>query len=134
MKTDFAELKATVILLDIAVDDGSVVAAFDDREDEKAFNDGVDELAVKLREIWRKINDSGMKLARTEAKSVVEWVQQRLSNTVRTRRKAKKSVFDIPGEAEDPFLPRQQDYMKNFLRKKPKFPVVEDDCIVVAGE
>ncbi|KND87370.1 hypothetical protein TOPH_07993 [Tolypocladium ophioglossoides CBS 100239] len=134
LKTDFAELKASIILLDIAVDDGSVVALFHDREDEKAFNDAVDELAAKLREIWRKINDSGMKLARTEAKSVVEWVQQRLSNTVRTRRKAKKSVFDLPDEAENPFLPRQQDYMKKFLHKQPKSLAAEDDCIVVASE
>ncbi|PNY26694.1 Uncharacterized protein TCAP_03372 [Tolypocladium capitatum] len=135
LKTDFAELKASIILLDIAVDDGSVVASFDDGKDEKAFNDDVDELAAKLREIWRKINDSGMKLARTEAKSVVEWVQQRLSNTVRTRRKPKKSVFDLPGEAEDPFLPRQQDHMKKFMQKQPKSPAVEEHgCIGAASE
>lgn len=114
--TDFSELRANIILLDVAVDDGSVVK-FDDREDEKKFNDEVDELANKLREIWRKTNDSGMKLARTEAKSVVEWVQQRLSHGVRTRRKAKASVFDMPGQQEDPFLPRQQDYMKKFLQR-----------------
>ena len=115
-KTDFAELKAKIILLDMAVDDGSG-GAFDDREAEKRFNDDVDELASKLREIWRKINDSGMKLARTETKSVVEWVQQRLLTTVRTKRKAKKSVFDLPGESDAADLPRQQDYMKKFLQR-----------------
>ncbi|KAJ6443972.1 60s ribosomal protein l37 protein [Purpureocillium lavendulum] len=115
-KTDFAELKAKIILLDIAIDDGSV-RVFDDREDEKRFNDEVDELAAKLREIWRKINDSGMRLARTEAKSVVEWVEQRLLYMVRTKRKAKKSVFDLPGESDAADLPRQQDYMRKFLQR-----------------
>lgn len=118
-KTDFAELRAGILLLDMAVDDGSF-AATGDADDEKKFNEEIDELALKLREIWRKINDSGMKLARTEAKSVIEWVQQRLSHSVRTRRKARKSVFDIPGQREDPFLPRQQDYMSKFLKKQPE--------------
>ncbi|KAF4971094.1 hypothetical protein FSARC_1985 [Fusarium sarcochroum] len=118
-KTDFAELQANILLLNIAVDDGSFTAS-DDPEKEKQFNHDIDELAVRLREIWRKINDAGMKLARTEAKSVIEWVQQRLAHSVRTRRKAKKSIFDLPSQKEDPFLPKQQDYMKNFLRKAPQ--------------
>lgn len=121
--TDFAELRANVILLDMAVDDGSVIH-FDDRDDEKTFNDQVDDLAGKLREIWRKTNDAGMRLARTEAKSVVEWVQQRLLHSVRTRKKAKKSIFDLARhEQDDPFLPRQRDYMHKFLQRKPKSPV-----------
>ncbi|KAM0556882.1 hypothetical protein ACHAPJ_005555 [Fusarium lateritium] len=118
-KTDFAELQANIVLLNIAVDDGSF-AASDDPEKEKQFNNDIDELAVRLREIWRKINDAGMKLARTEAKSVIEWVQQRLAHSVRTRRKAKKSIFDLPSQNDDPFLPKQQDYMKSFLRKAPQ--------------
>ncbi|ODA78717.1 hypothetical protein RJ55_06099 [Drechmeria coniospora] len=129
--TDFSELKASVIMLDMAIDDGSA-ASFDDAEEEAAFNRQVDELASRLREIWRKINDSGMKLARTEAKSVVEWVQQRLSNEVRTRRMVKKSIFDLPGQGEEPSLPRQQDFVKRFLQRPPKSPRVDADCIVVA--
>lgn len=118
-QTDFTELQANILLLNIVVDDGSFVPS-DDPEAEKQFNSDIDALAVRLREIWRKINDAGMKLARTEAKSVIEWVQQRLAHSVRTRRKAKKSIFDLPGQRDDPFLPKQQDYMKNFLRKVPK--------------
>ncbi|KAF4452409.1 hypothetical protein F53441_4755 [Fusarium austroafricanum] len=117
-KTDFTELQANIILLNIAVDDGSFIPS-NDPEKEKQFNSDVDELTLRLREIWRKINDAGMKLARTEAKSVIEWVQQRLAHSVRTRRKAKTSIFDLPGQKEDPFLPQQQDYMKNFLKKAP---------------
>ncbi|KAM0243504.1 hypothetical protein ACHAPO_000354 [Fusarium lateritium] len=115
-KTDFTELQANILLLNITVDDGSF-APSDDPEHEKQFNSDIDELAGKLREIWRKINDAGMKLARTEAKSVIEWVQQRLAHSVRTRRKAKKSIFDLPSQKQDSFLPEQQSYMKNFLRK-----------------
>jgi hypothetical protein len=118
-QTDFTELQANILLLNIAVDDGSFIPS-DDPEKEKQFNSDIDALAVRLREIWRKINDAGMKLARTEAKSVIEWVQQRLAHSVRTRHKAKKNIFDLSGQREDPLLPKQQDYMKNFLRKVPK--------------
>ncbi|EHK23954.1 uncharacterized protein TRIVIDRAFT_190842 [Trichoderma virens Gv29-8] len=118
-QTDFAELKAMIIILDIAVDDGCPPEP-SSLEDEQQFNQDIDELATKLREIWRKINDSGMKITRTEAKSVIEWVQQRLSNTVRTRRKAKKSIFDLPGHEDLASLPKQQEYMAKFFRKIPK--------------
>lgn len=117
-QTDFAELKAMVIILDIAVDDGSPLES-GSPEDEKNFNQDIDELATKLREIWRKINDSGMKITRTEAKSVVEWVQQRLSNTVRTRRKAKQSIYDLPGQEDEASLPKQQEYMAKYFQKIP---------------
>ncbi|OTA07059.1 hypothetical protein A9Z42_0079100 [Trichoderma parareesei] len=119
-QTDFAELKAMIMTLDIAVDDGSPPES-GSPEDEDSFNQDVDQLAAKLREIWRKINDAGMKITRTEAKSVVEWVQQRLSNTVRTRKKAKKSIFDLPGHEDRSLnLPKQQEYMAKFFQKIPK--------------
>lgn len=119
-QTDFAELKAMIVILDMAVDDGSPPES-STVEDENKFNEDIDELATKLREIWRKINDAGMKITRTETKSVVEWVQQRISNTVRTRKKAKKSIFDLPGQEEDlAALPRQQEYMARFFQKMPR--------------
>lgn len=116
---NFVELRASILLLDVVVDDGGSGGGgsqFDDLAAEKRFNAEVDELADRLREIWRSINDAGMKLARTEAKSAAEWVQQRLLLSVRTRRRVKKSVFDDP-DCEDVFLGRQQDYMKKFLKK-----------------
>ncbi|KAH7175457.1 hypothetical protein EDB81DRAFT_769936 [Dactylonectria macrodidyma] len=143
-ETDFANLQAGIILVNIAVDDGSFIKS-DDSEAEKQFNADIDELTVRLRQIWKMINDAGMKLARTEAKSVIDWVQQRLTHTVRTRRKAKENFYNVLGEKRDPNLPKQQNYMKNFLRKapeekqpepkptegSPKF--VNADTIVVAG-
>ncbi|KAF4589569.1 hypothetical protein GQ602_003458 [Ophiocordyceps camponoti-floridani] len=117
LQTDFAELKSRILILDMAIDDGSALA-LRDRQDEAGFNLGVDRLAEKLADMWRRINDAGMKLARTETKSVVEWVQQRLMHSVRTRKKIKKSVFDLAGQEDNAFeLRRQQDYMSRFLGK-----------------
>lgn len=116
-------------MLDMALDDGSV-KPFVDIEDEKQFNKLADELAGLLQGIWGNINDSGMKLARTEAKSVVEWVKQRLLNSIRTRKKMKESIFDIPGQKSDEYLPKQQDFMMSFLKKK-RAPSVGSDTIVV---
>lgn len=124
--TEFAELRAAVLVLDMAVDDGSVVAAFPPDADAQ-FNARVDELAARLHDIWRRTNDTGMKLARTEAKSVVEWVQKRVTHTVRTRRKRTQSIFDQPGQQQQQQqtrrdLPRQQEFMKSFFRKKVPSP------------
>lgn len=115
LKTDFAGLTVKMILLDMVIDDGSFYSS-DDPKKEKEFNEDIDELANQLRGIWRKINDSGMKLARTEAKSVIELVQQRLSYSVRTRRKAKKNIFDT-GPKEDVGLPQQRQFMNHFLER-----------------
>ncbi|OAA72187.1 hypothetical protein ISF_01260 [Cordyceps fumosorosea ARSEF 2679] len=125
--TEFAELRAAVLILDMAVDDGSVLAGPADHAEEDRFNERVDELAARLGDIWRRINDAGMKLARTEAKSVVEWVQKRVTHTVRTRRRPPTSIFDLPGHQEQQQrqrrdLPRQQEFMKSFFRKKMPSP------------
>ncbi|XWX02112.1 hypothetical protein V2A60_010144 [Cordyceps javanica] len=135
-RTEFAELRASVLILDMAVDDGSVLAlppadgggggGSSSSDAEEQFNQSVDELAARLHDIWRRTNDAGMKLARTEAKSVVEWVQKRVTHTVRTRRRRARSIFDLPGQERQKQqkrdLPRQQEFMKSFLRKKPPSP------------
>lgn len=116
-KTDFDEFRARIIILDIVIDDGSF-AATGNKDEETNFNSDVDELAGRLREFWTKINDTGLKLARAQTKSVVEWVQKRLLVSVRTRKKAKKDIYDTAMLRDDPFLPRQQTMMKEFLGKK----------------
>ena len=130
--TDYTDLRSAILMLDMALDDGSV-KSFENVEDEKQFNRLADELAGLLQGIWGNINDSGMKLARTEAKSVVEWVKQRLVNSIRTRKKMKESIFDIPGQKDDEYLPRQQDFMMSFLKKK-KAPSVDPDTIVATTD
>ncbi|KAM3442898.1 hypothetical protein NHJ13734_002136 [Beauveria thailandica] len=122
-RTEFAELRAAILILNIAVDDGSVlVFGPDDADAEDRFNARVDELAARLNDIWRRTNDTGMKLARTETKSVVEWVQKRVTHTVRTRRKQARSIFDLPGQEMRRDLPRQQEFMKSFFRNNMPSP------------
>ena len=120
--TDYLELKSRVFLLDAALDDGSHPVGADAEED-KAFNASIDEMANQLGRMWRNINDTGATYSsRTEAKSIMEWVQQRLTYSVRTRPPAKKSIFDDPAPRNDTSLPRQQKYMQSFFKKPAAVP------------
>lgn len=141
-KTDYANLKAQVQLLDLALDDGSFVPDEDDREHEKNFNAEIDDLAKRLKAIWRGINDTGAaNLARTEAKSVLEWVGQRLTYSVRTKPPPTQSIFGDQGPSSEKKR-RQQDFMKKFVhgRKnkqaedevKEEEPSGDDDTYVTA--
>ncbi|KAL0937705.1 uncharacterized protein CTRU02_207436 [Colletotrichum truncatum] len=117
-KTDYADLKAQVLLLDMAVDDGSFVPDKDDREHEKNFNAEIDDLAKRLKAIWRGINDTGAaNLTRTEAKSVLEWVGQRLAYSVRTRPPPTQSIFGDQGPSSAK-KKRQQDFMQKFVHSR----------------
>lgn len=114
--TDFVELRALILLLDIALDDGNVLP-FENSDVERQFNSTVDKVTACLQDMWKRINDSGMKLSRTEAKSVLEWVQKRLAMAVRTRREAKRSILDIPEQKRERPSLKQQTFMQNFLKK-----------------
>jgi hypothetical protein len=112
--TDYVQLTALMQLINMVVDDG----ARSPTDDDETFNQQVDELARLLRNIWGMVNDAGVSfVSRTEAKSVIEWVQERLVYTVRTRPLPKKSIFDSP-QKKDRSLPEQQAYMRDFIRKK----------------
>jgi hypothetical protein len=115
-KTDFEEFRARIIILDMVIDSGSFIPS-GNPEDESSFNADVDELTARLVIFWTRINDAGLKLSRAQTKSVVEWVQKRVAVSVRTRRQAKTDIYDAP-VGDDPFLPRQQAMMKEFLGKK----------------
>ncbi|KAK2001225.1 hypothetical protein LX36DRAFT_629208 [Colletotrichum falcatum] len=142
-KTNYTDLKALVQLLDMAVDDGSFVHIKDNREHEKEFNAEIDDLAKRLKAIWRGINDTGAaNLARTEAKDVLEWVGKRLSYSVRTRRPPTQNIFDDEGPSSAK-KKRQQDFMHKFVhsrKNKPdeatdarvELPSSEDDTFVTA--
>ncbi|KOS20062.1 hypothetical protein ESCO_005709 [Escovopsis weberi] len=112
-RTDFAELKARTILLDIVVDDGCAPAA---EEAARAFDADIDELARRLEKIGKMIDDSGMRLERTEAKTALKWVQMRVLHSVRTKRQPRKNVYegDVVSDAS---LPRQQEMMRNFVQR-----------------
>lgn len=113
--TDFAELSSTVIMLDMAVDDGGWVATTSP-EDEKQFNAEVDELASALRGVSRRINDARGKTTASNVKGVFEWVEKRMAYQVRAKPQPKMSIFDTV-KAEDRHLPQQQNYMRSFLGK-----------------
>ncbi|KAJ0336384.1 hypothetical protein COL922a_008037 [Colletotrichum nupharicola] len=126
-KTDYADLKAQVLLLDMAVDDGSFTSNKDDREHEKNFDAEIDDLAQRLKAIWRGINDTGAaNLTRTEAKSVLEWVGQRLSYSVRTRPPPTQSIFGDQGPSSAKKR-RQQDFMKKFVHGRKNKEVTKEE-------
>ena len=117
--TDYASLRALVLLLDMAVDTGSPPGD-DDGAQRAAFDAEVDDLAAALRQLTRSINDTQMKsILPMEAKMVMDLVGERIAHTVRSRPKPKISIFDLPrGSAVDPHLPQQQNLMKKFLQSR----------------
>ena len=114
-KTEFPELRALVLILDVALDDGSFTGSSQDDEDQ--FNAEADELSNIIQIMWTNINDIGMKMARTEVKVALDLVQKRISQTVRTRRKVRKGIFDLKENREDKSIPQQRNYMRKFLGK-----------------
>ncbi|TDZ51721.1 hypothetical protein CTRI78_v007441 [Colletotrichum trifolii] len=117
-KTDYADLKAQVQLLDMAVDDGSFVADVDDPDQEQDYNAAIDDLVGRLKAIWRGINDTGAaNIPRTEAKSVLDWVIQRLTYSVRTRPPPTQSIFDNRGPSSAKKR-KQRDFMLKFVHSR----------------
>jgi hypothetical protein len=137
--TDYVEMRWLIVLLNLAVDDGSfppppsppsspsltteaaaTTGNGNDVADEKAFNADIDQIAQRLRAIWRGINDTGGAFtSRTDAKNTLEWVQQRLTFTVRTRRPPKRDIYDLATAKDaqaEVTLSKQRAYMKNFLQ------------------
>lgn len=116
--TDYAALRALVLLLDMAVDTGSRPEGDDALR--AAFDREVDDLAAALRQLARSINDTQMKsILPMEAKMVMDLVGERIAHTVRSRPKPKISIYDLPrGSAVDPHLPQQQNLMKKFLQSR----------------
>lgn len=119
--TDYASLRALLLLLDIAVGTGSRPESDDPLQGDvpaSAFDAEVDGVVTTLRRLGRGINDTGMKsIQPMEAKMVLDWVGERLAHSVRTRPKPKISIYDLPDRpAVDTYLPRQQNLMKKFLQ------------------
>lgn len=121
-RTDYQQLKALVGLLDIAVDDGRCVYLdLANRAAADRFDEDVDNLVLTIKDVFRSIGTPGAAfISRIEAKETLELVSQRIADTLRSRPKAKKTVFDAP-------MLKQEDYrgekaaMKNFVKwKQPK--------------
>jgi hypothetical protein len=132
--TDYLALKATLSLLDIALDVGfsnftflqkaPAVASTDVKpnarpvkrqvnEKEKEFNAGVDMIAKRVREIMAKVVDTGAShMRRTEAKSAADRMVQRLEGSVRTQTKATRDWFGNGKEDEV-----SKAFMESFIGK-----------------
>ncbi|SPO00023.1 uncharacterized protein DNG_02875 [Cephalotrichum gorgonifer] len=123
--TDYASLRALLLLLDIAVGAGSIPDPDDPLLQSAdapaaAFDAEVDRITTTLAQMSRSINDTGMKsILPMEAKMVMDWVAKRLAHSVRTKPKPKISIYDLSDRpAVDVHLPQQQNLMKRFLQSR----------------
>jgi len=91
---DYAQLAARISMLDIAIDHGISSVDMCDLRGEASFNREVDSLAKRIKAMFTGLVDSGAShMSRTEAKEILRIVHYRLTYAVRTKQKAKSSVF-----------------------------------------
>ncbi|KZF20826.1 hypothetical protein L228DRAFT_262713 [Xylona heveae TC161] len=113
--TDYVQLSALISILNIGIDRGVSAPALSSKEQERTFNADVDALAAKIKFMFSSIVDAGAtNMTRTIAKEILERLHYRLSYSVRTRPKPKKSIFgavidddgDSPGGGQANFMSR----------------------------
>ena len=93
-ETDFAELGAMVLLLNVGVDCGDPPPAEIDSNGPKRFDEEVDELSYAIKSISNQIKDTGAsQMKKTEAKEILEDFNAKLLCAVRTRPKPKLNPF-----------------------------------------
>ncbi|KAI0894122.1 hypothetical protein F4806DRAFT_131448 [Annulohypoxylon nitens] len=121
--TDFEELRALIILLDIVLGCAGFImkqytnADGDEEKDaSRKFDADIDGLTFRLKIIHDKIHDSTL-LSRKVAKASIDLVAKRLTYAVRTRPPPKTSIFDSEPK-EDKDLPKQREFMKSWAQKK----------------
>ena len=92
--TDYANIAAMMGILSISIDCGNPPAALLGAQAEKAFNDDVDDLALKIKTLFTQINDTGVShMKRTEAKEILEAFHSKLQFAIRTEPPPKKTMF-----------------------------------------
>jgi hypothetical protein len=120
-QTDYRELAALISLLDIALDDGrSLDLDLKDSENAERFDRNVDDLAGIIKGIMNSIGNPGAAfISRIEAKEVLELVSQRISDTLRTKPKAKITVFDRKkhGDKRTDNLDQEKKLMASYFSK-----------------
>lgn len=135
--TDYHEFEALMMMLNAALGDAS-------RQDERAerstdsFDAEVDELAEGLKSMLMRISplNRGLHVPRIEAKNAMELIRERLLYQVRIKAVPKENIFGIQDDKEeDVSLPKQRDFMKGFLKKANRGPVVKHESMdtVMAG-
>lgn len=116
--SDYPEITALILLLDVAVDDGrSNKLDLNDQEVEKVFNKNVDVLVLTIKAIMTSIGNPGAAfISRIEAKETLEMVSQRILDTVRTKKPKKESWFDRTTKDEDNLASEKKGMNKFLLR------------------
>jgi len=120
-QTDYRELAALISLLNIALDDGrSIGQDLKDEDTATQFDKSIDELASVIKGIMSSIGNPGAAfISRIEAKEILELVSQRISDTLRSRSKAKITVFDKKtGEKPEDNLEKEKNFMASHFLKK----------------
>lgn len=116
-ETDYRELAALMLLLNIALGDASSTEITPEMS--KDFDADVDELTASMKSMYTRVmpQSHGIHVSRIEAKSAMELIRDRLVYQLRTKKKPKIADL-IPTEEEDPSLPQQQLFMKGFLQQR----------------
>jgi len=119
LETDYKELTALILILDIALDDGrSTKVDLSDAAAETKFNKDVDALAATIKDIMTSIGTPGPGfVSRIDAKEVLEVVSQRITDTVRSKSKPKHTWFNDSEEKKVEDMRLEQKGMANFLSR-----------------
>lgn len=124
--TNYTELHALMMTLNIALGDASRSQIATTPEASRDFDAQVDELAEGIKSMLTRIapQSKGIHVQRIDAKSAMEVIRERLLYQVRTRQKPKIQGIRLDEPEEDYSVPKQQDFMKGYFLKKGKKDVV----------
>lgn len=130
-ETDFSELKALLLLLNIALGDASkhrvsipltvtTSALTGDQQLCQNFDFEVDELAKSMQNMAARVAplSKGIHVPRIEAKNAMELIRERLLYQVRIRPLHKYQTFADDDNDNDISLPKQQSFMREFFSKE----------------
>lgn len=118
-KTDYVELKALIMLMDIALDDGrSTKLDLSDPVVEKKFNEDVEALSAAIKDILTGIGQPGAGfISRTEAREMIDLVSDRMKETLRTKRKSTHTWFDLDKGRKEEDMQSEKKGMASFVSR-----------------
>lgn len=131
-ETDYRELTARVMLLNIALGDASRHQVAHAPDESRDFDEQVDKLAEALKTMLTRVapQNKGIHVSRIEAKSAMEMVRERLLYQVRSKKKPKILGIRLDEPEEDTSLPKQQHFLEGFLAKKDRArPSIETEMV-----
>lgn len=118
-KTDYVELKALILLMDIALDDGrSTKLDLSDPIVEKKFNEDIEALSAAIKDILNGIGQPGAGfISRTEAREMMDLVSDRIKETLGTKRKPTHTWFDPERGRKEEDMQSEKKGMANFVSR-----------------